>query len=225
MSSYLFRYGFSPGRQMRYVISIKGGVDIEMPMGNLNNPINMEMRISQKIVSCDADQAMIEVMIDHVSADKNVPAESLPKTGIASTMQMNSLGTVRWVGGNAAWQGAEHSMMRFPEQALQVGESWVQRVEDATGSATAFHTRYCFAGFDEDNENIMIFSTELFSGHPDDPASDLIGKGLFSYDESEKWIHGCSNHIEYRYRMPMPDNSGAFFTTRTVLQIEMERLA
>ncbi|PKL48686.1 MAG: hypothetical protein CVV42_08570 [Candidatus Riflebacteria bacterium HGW-Riflebacteria-2] len=225
MSSYLFRYGFLPGRQMRYVISIKGGVDIEMPMGNIKNPISMEMRISQKIASCDAEQAMIRVIIDHVSADKSVPAESLPKTGVESTMQMDSLGTVRWVGGNAAWQGAEHSMMRFPEQALQVGDSWVQRVEDASGSATAFHTRYCFVGCDEDNEKLMIFSTELFSGHPDDPASGLIGKGIFSYDDEEKWIHGCSNHIEYRYRMAMPDNSGEFFTTSTILQIEMERLS
>ncbi|PKL44304.1 MAG: hypothetical protein CVV41_06610 [Candidatus Riflebacteria bacterium HGW-Riflebacteria-1] len=225
MSSYLFRYGFSQNKQMRYVISIKGGVDIEMPMGNMNNPINMEMRISQKIVSFDAEQAIIRVVIDRVTADRNIPADSLPKTGVESVMQMDRLGTVRWVDGAAAWQGAEHSMMRFPEQALEVGDSWVQQVEDSSGAATTFHTRYSFAGVDEDNANLMIFSTELFSGHPDNPASGLVGKGVFSYDDEEKWIHGCSNHIEYRYRMPMPDNSGAFFTTTTVMQIEMERLA
>jgi hypothetical protein len=185
----------------------------------------MEMRISQKIVSFDAEQAMIKVIIDRVTADRNIPAESLPKTGVESVMQMDRLGTVRWVDGAAAWQGAEHSMMRFPEQALEVGESWVQLVEDASGAASTFHTRYCFAGFGEDNERLMIFSTELFSGHPDDPASQLVGRGVFSFDSEEKWIHGCSNHIEYRYRMAMPDNSGDFFTTSTTLQIEMERLS
>ena len=225
MSSYLFRYGFSKNKQMRYVIGIKGGIDIEMPMGNINNPINMEMRISQKIVDIDEGQAMIRVVIDRVTADRNIPAESLPKTGVGSIMKMDSLGTVRWVDGAAAWQGAEHSMMRFPEQALEVGESWVQQVEDASGAASTFHTRYCFAGFAEDNEHLMIFSTELFSGPPDDEGSQLVGRGVFTFDGAEKWIHGCSNHIEYQYRMAMPDNSGAFFTTRTTLQIEMERLS
>ncbi|EKD83677.1 MAG: hypothetical protein ACD_39C00529G0002 [uncultured bacterium] len=225
MTSYFFRYGFSQGKLMRYVISIKGGVDIEMPMGKMSNPINMEMRISQKIVSFDAEQAILKVVIDRVSADRNIPAESLPKTGVESVMQMDRLGSVRWVDGAAAWQGAEHSMMKFPEQPLEIGDSWVQPVEDASGAASSFHTRYCFAGFDEDNAKLMIFATELFSGHPDDPASGLVGKGVFSFDDEEKWIHGCSNHIEYRYRMAMPDNSGAFFTTTTVLQIEMERLA
>lgn len=225
MSTRLFRYGFSQNKQMRYVISIKGGVDLDLPMGKINNPINMEMRISQKIVSFDADRATIKVVIDRVSADRNVPAESLPKTGVESLMQMDSLGTVRWIDGAAAWQGAEHSMMRFPEQALGVGESWVQQVEDASGAASTFYTRYCFAGCDEDNENLMIFSTELFSGHPDNPESSLVGRGIFSFDSEEKWIHSCSNHIEYQYRMAMPDNSGDFFTTITTLQIEMERLS
>ncbi len=210
---------------MRYVISIKGGVDIELPMGNINNPVNMEMRISQKIDSCSGEQAKIRVVIDRVSADHKVPAESLPKTGVASIMQMDNLGSVHWAGGAAAWQGAEHSMMKFPEQALQVKDSWIQQVEDTAGTASPFYTRYTFTGFAEDNEHLMLFSTELFSGHPDDPASDVIGNGIFSFDDKEEWIHGCSNHIEYKFRMPMPDNSGAFFTTSTVLQIEMERLS
>ena len=115
---------------MRYVISIKGGVDIEMPMGKMNNPINMEMRISQRIVSFDAEQAIIRVIIDRVTADRNIPAESLPKTGVESVMQMDRLGTVRSVDGAAAWQGAEHSMMRFPEQALEVGRRYIWSCND-----------------------------------------------------------------------------------------------
>lgn len=210
---------------MSYVIAIKGGVNIEMPMGSIENPINMEMYISQIIESCDEEQAAIRVMIDKVRADRNIPAESLPKTGVESIMQMDNLGTVRWSGGAAAWQGAEHSMMRFPDQALQPGDDWIQRVEDASGSASPFYTRYLLAGRDKANADLMLFSSELFSGWPEDPASELIGKGVFSFDMQQKWIHGCSNHIEYRYRMPMPDQSGTFFTTNTVLQIEMERTA
>jgi len=224
MSSYIFRYGFSQGRQMRYRICISGSIDIELPMGNINNPIDMEMQISQKIVSCDSEEAIIKVVIDKVRADKKIPAESLPKTGVESVMEMDRLGSVRWVNGAAAWQGAEHSMMKFPAEALEPGDNWVQQVEDTSGTATAFHTRYCFTGFEENNEHIMVFATELYSAHPDNPDSQLIGCGTFTYDSEEQWIHGCSNHIEYNYRMPVPDNSGQFFTTRTVLKIEMERI-
>jgi hypothetical protein len=182
------------------------------------------MHISQTVVSCSENQALIKVCIDRVKADEHIPADQLPKTGIESMMQMDSLGSVRWVDGAAAWQGAEHSMMRFPENELQNGDSWVQVVEDVSGSATAFHTRYRFRGADKRNESLAVFSTELFDRHPDDLAAQLAGRGTFSFDLDSNWIQGCSNHLKYQYRIPVPDNPAMHFVATTILDIDMERL-
>lgn len=209
---------------MRYAINIAGSIDVTTPMGNMVNPIGIVMHISQKIVSCDDNQAMIMVCIDRVTADSSIPADKLPQTGVESFMQMDSLGTVRWVNGAAAWQGAEHSMMRFPDEALQVGDSWVQPVEDVSGTASAFHTRYRFKGLDKRNESLAVFTSELFSAHPDDAGSQLIGRGTFTFDFNTSWIRGCNNHLKYEYRMPVPENPAVHLVTTTTLDIDMEPL-
>lgn len=209
---------------MRYTIAINGAVDISTPMGSMSNPVKIDMQISQNIVSCDEMQAIVKVRIESVLADKRMPQEHLPKTGVDSVMEIDRLGNVRWLDGAAAWQGAEHSMMRFPDAALEPGDAWVQQVEDVSGSATPFYTRYRFTGHDRRNKRLMVFSTEMFSGHPDEPSSQSIGKGSFSFDLDENWIRDSSNRISYDYRMPVPDNPAMMIETKTTLQIEMERL-
>ncbi len=190
----------------------------------MSNPVNIDMYISQKIISCDDQQAVIRVRIDKVEADPRMSQEHLPKVGIDSIMQIDTLGNVRWLDGAAAWQGAEHSMMRFPEEPLESGDSWVQQVEDVSGSATPFHTRYRFNGFDRKNRKLMVFATEMFTGHPDHPDSESMGRGSFSFDVEEKWIHETSNHLVYEYRIPVPDNPALKIETKTTLNIDMERL-
>lgn len=224
MPKQIFRYSFAEAMHLRYEIVVDGSVKVATPMGEMNNPVNITMQISQTVVNCNENEAMIKVCIDQVKSDKNIPAESLPKTGVESFMRMDTLGNVRWVDGQAAWQGAEHSMMRFPDQALQPGDTWVQAVEDATGSATAFHTRYRFKGLDKKRDNLAVFTTELFSAHPDDSSAKVIGSGTFTFDLADNWISGCSNHICYDFRMPVPDNPAMSFVTTTTLDIDMERL-
>ena len=224
MSKYLFRYGFSTGKEMHYRITINGAVDISTPGGDMNNPVKIDMYISQKIVSCDEGQAVVKVRIENVHADPRMSKEHLPKAGVDSVMQIDALGNVRWLDGAAAWQGAEHSMMRFPDHALEPGDSWIQQVEDASGSATPFHTRYRFNGFDRKNRRLMVFMTEMFSGPPDDKDSQSIGRGTFTFDSEEKWIHDSSNRIVYEYQIPVPDNPAMKIVTRTTLNIDMERL-
>lgn len=224
MPKHLFRYTFEEGKLLRYQIVVDGSVKVATPMGEINNPVNITMQISQTVVNCNENEAMLKVCIDKVTSDKNIPADNLPKTGVESFMRMDTLGTVQWVNGQAAWQGAEHSMMRFPEQALQPGDTWVQAVEDASGTATAFHTRYKFKGLDKKNDNLAVFATELFSAHPDDSAAQVIGSGTFSFNLADSWISGCSNHISYDFRMPVPDNPSMSFVTTTTLDIDMERL-
>lgn len=224
MSKYLFRYAFSAGKEMHYSIAINGKIDVLTPGGNISNPVKITMNISQTVVSCEEHDAIIKVRIDKVTADSKIPQESLPKIGVDSLMHIDSLGKVRWVDGAAAWQGAEHSMMRFPEEELEIGDSWVQQVEDASGSATPFYTRYRFNGRDRRNKQLAVFATEMFSGHPDNPASQSAGKGSFTFSLEEHWIHDSSNQIKYAYQIPVPENPSMSIETRTVLNIDMEKL-
>ena len=224
MSKYLFRYGFAPGREMFYRIKVNGALDISTPGGMISNPVLIDLHISQKIISCDEKHAIVRVRIDDVIADPRMAKENLPKIGVDSIMQIDTLGNVRWVDGAAAWQGAEHSMMRFPEQPVEPGDSWVQQIEDAAGSATPFHTKYRFNGFDRKNRKLMVFSTEMFTGNPDDPGSQSMGSGSFSFNTVEQWIHDSSNRIVYQYSIPVPENPAMKIETRTTLHIDMERL-
>ncbi|MDD3146569.1 MAG: hypothetical protein PHD82_04650 [Candidatus Riflebacteria bacterium] len=224
MNKYLFRYGFVNGKEIFYRIAITGSVDITAPGGSMSNPVKIDMYISQKIISCDEEQAVVRVRIDNVVADPRMSKEHLPKIGVDSIMQIDRVGNVRWMDGAAAWQGAEHSMMRFPEEPLEPGDSWVQQVEDVSGSATPFHTRYRFNGFDRKNRQLMVFATEMFTAHPDDPESESMGRGTFSFDLEENWIHETSNRIVYSYRIPVPENPALKIETKTTLNIDMERL-
>lgn len=224
MNKYLFRYGFATGKEIKYAIAIGGSVVVTTTAGSIAHPVKIDMQISQKIISCDQQQAVVRVRIDSVKADERMPQEHLPKIGVDSVMEIDTLGSVRWLDGAAAWQGAEHSMMRFPVEPLEIGESWVQQVEDVSGSATPFHTRYRFNGHDRRNRRLMVFATEMFTGHPDEPSSRSIGKGSFTFDVDEQWIYDTSNRIRYDYRIPMPDNPATVIETRTTLNIDMERL-
>ncbi len=224
MSKYLFRYRFENGREMFFRIAVKGSLEIRTPNGTIRHPVGIDLNISQKIVSSDANQAIVRVRIENVAADPGMPKENLPQIGVDSIMQIDTLGNVRWVDGAAAWQGAEHSMMRFPEDPVEPGDSWVQPVEDVSGSATPFHTRYRFNGFDRKNRRLMVFATEMFTLHPDDPDAESMGKGTFSFDTQENWINDSSSNIVYEYRIPVPDNPAMKIETRTVLYIDMERL-
>jgi hypothetical protein len=183
------------------------------------------MKISQKIVSLEQDEALIAVCIDEVKADSSISPDQLPRCGTQSLMRMDRLGAVRWVDGQAAWQGAEHSMMKFPQDALSPGSKWVQPVEDATGSATPFYTLYEFKGLNRKNRRLAEFHTELHTGHPDSQDSRQTGKGRFLFDLNDNWIDSCDNFIEYQFEMPVPENPAVKIITETTLKIEMERIS
>jgi hypothetical protein len=224
MENYCFRYSFKQKDRLQYRILIAGQIKVESPVGDFRNPVGIEMQISQQILSEENETAVIAVTIDQVSSNVPIPEDQLPEIGKKSLMQMTPVGNVHWVEGAAAWQGAEYSMMRFPEEPLSVGNSWIQQVEDARGSASPFFTRYTFRGLDRKNRRLAEFRTELFTGHPEDPESVGAGSGRFCFNLDECWIESCENHIEYRFSMPFPQDPAQKIITHTVLQIDMERI-
>ncbi|MDD2623369.1 MAG: hypothetical protein PHQ02_00920, partial [Candidatus Riflebacteria bacterium] len=86
MSKYLFRYKFVQGKEIKYKIGINGGLDIVTPSGIIANPIKMEMRVSQKIIACEDDCAVVSVTVDSVTAADDMPKERLPEVGASSVM-------------------------------------------------------------------------------------------------------------------------------------------
>lgn len=224
MEKYCFRYSFSHREKFFYKIRIAGKIQVVSPVGSFANPVGIELDISQQIVSCEDEQAFIAVTIERVAANVEIPADQLPEPGKKSIMRMDELGNVFWVEGNAAWQGAEYSMMRFPEEPLSPGEYWDQQVEDAQGNASPFFTRYVFAGLNRKNKRLAEFKTELFTGDPALRETLSAGSGRFYFDLDEKWIDSCDNHIEYRFAMPFPEDPARQIVTHTSLQIEMDRI-
>jgi hypothetical protein len=224
MEKISFRYSLLPGKNFAYRILVAGMVRVSSPMGEFTNPVGIEMTISQKILSVDNEEALIGVVIDSVKADKAIAQDQLPEPGRESIMRMDPLGKVKWIDGQGAWQGAEHSMMKFPVEPIGPGESWVQRVEEPSGAASPFYTRYCFKGLNKKNRKLAEFETELFNGHPDDPANIRSGQGVFYFDFDENWIDSCENHLQYIFSMPIPEDPSLVLSTETRLQIDMERL-
>ena len=223
MEKYDFKYKLKPGKSLSYKILIKGGVEVASPMGSYENPIEMEMDISQKILSVENEEGVISVVIDKVHSSQPVDESKLPKPGQESIMTMDERGKVRWVEGKSAWQGSEHSMMKFPSYPLEVDESWVQRVEDSSGKPSPFFTRYVFKGLNKKKRRLAEFNTELYCGNPDDPSSHKSGNGFFYFDLDEKWIDSCDNTVEYVISMPFPQDPSQLITTTTRLVIEMNR--
>lgn len=223
MEKYLFRYSFTNKEKISYRIAIAGQIIVQSPVGSFKNPVGIEMEISQQIVAEEIDSALIAVTIDKVVANRQIPAEQLPEIGKKSVMRMDPLGNVFWVDGNAAWQGAEYSMMRFPDEPVSPGQFWDQQVEDARGNASPFFTRYTFAGMNRKKRRLADFRTGLFTGHPSAPDSVSAGSGCFCFDIEEKWIDSCENFIEYRFAMPFPEDPSQQIVTHTRLHIEMER--
>ncbi len=222
--SYLFRYKFVPGKEIRYRIDITGSLDFVAPGEKMKNPINMEMVIGQHIVSCDEKEAIIKVQIEEVKAAPNMPQDKLPEVGSNSVMKMDVLGNTSWVNGKAAWEGAEHSLMVFPEQELQPGDSWVRQTEDASGTAGVFFTKYRLNGFDRKFKHLTNFTTELFSGNPEEAGSISIGKGVFSFNSEDGWIENSGTFIKHESIIPVPDMPNMKIRTITSLNIQMERI-
>lgn len=224
MEKYFFRYSFANKDPFEYNIIIAGRIEVKSPVGSFCNPVGIEMAISQQIVSVEEGSALLAVTIEKVEAKQPISPEQLPQIGKKSIMRMDELGNVFWVEGNAAWQGAEYSMMRFPEEPLSPGEFWDQQVEDAQGQASPFFTRYIFAGMNRKKRNLAEFRTELFTGNPAAKNSVSAGTGRFCFNSEEKWIESCENQIEYRFSMPFPEDPSLTIETHTYLQIEMERI-
>ena len=199
MNKYLFRYGFVKGKEIRYNILTTGSFKLIGPGGETSTPINIEMIVSQLIEDCDENRALIKVCIEKAVADCDIPKENMPEVGKSFAMETDSLGNCKWIEGKTGWQGAEHSLMRFPENEIEIGDTWIQMVEDAAGSAPPFYNRYRLNGRDRKNPDLIIFSSEIYSGHLDLRESRNLGKSSFTFNLADKWLQDSEVRIKHEY--------------------------
>ena len=159
-----------------------------------------------------------------ISGGEPLCKENMPEVGKSYIMETDSLGNCKWVDGKAGWQGAEHSLMRFPENEIEIGDTWVQMVEDAAGSAPPFYNRYRLNGRDRKNPDLIIFSSEIYSGHPDLRESRNLGKSSFTFNLADKWIQDSDVRIKHEYMFPVPQRPDILLRGKTVLNVDMERI-
>ncbi len=226
MNKYLFRYGFEKGKNIRYKILTTGSFKLMGPEGETSTPISIDMEISQFIEDCDetGSNAILKVTIDKTVANCDIPKENLPEVGKSYVMNIDSLGNSKWVNGQVGWQGAEHSLMRFPENEIEIGDTWIQKVEESAGSAPPFYNRYRLNGRDRRNQDLIIFSSEIYSGHPDSRQSKNLGKSSFTFNLADKWIQDSEVRIKYEYMIPVPQRPGLLLRGKTVLNVDMQRI-
>lgn len=224
MNRYLFRYGFEKDKEIRYNISTTGSFKLSGPAGETTAPIRITMVISQKVEGCDEDNGIIKVTIEKAEADKDIPKENMPEAGKNFSMEMDSLGNCKWVDGKAGWQGAEHSMMRFPKEEIEIGDTWVQMMEQTANGALPFYNRYRLNGRDRRNSDLIVFSSEIYSGHPDSRESRNLGSGSFTFNLVDKWIQDSEIRIKYEYLIPVPQHPEVLIKAKTILNVDMQRL-
>ncbi len=225
MNKYLFRYGFVKGKEIRYKILTTGSFKLLGPAGESSTPINIQMEVSQYIESCDENKAIIKFCIDKAVAECDIPKENMPEVGKHFYMETDSLGNCKWVNGKAGWQGAEHSLMRFPENEVEIGDTWVQKVENESSPSMPFYNRYRLNGRDRKNKDLIIFSSEIYSGHPDLPGSINLGKSNFTFNLSDRWIQDSEVRIKHEYMIPVPQRPGLILRGKTILNVDMQRLS
>ncbi len=226
MNKYLFRYGFEKGKEIRYKIQTTGSFKLSGPAGESSTPIKIDMEISQLIEECSEDNsnAILKVCIEKAIADCDIPKENLPQVGKSYLMKIDSLGNCEWVDGKVGWQGAEHSLMRFPEEEIEIGDTWIQKVEEASASALPFYNRYRLNGRDRRNQDLIIFSSEIYSGHPDSRDSKNLGRSNFTFNLADKWIQDSEVRIKHEYMIPVPQRPGLLLKGKTVLNVDMQRI-
>lgn len=221
MENILFEYKFLPAKEYNYRVEINGSMNVDTPMGRMENPIEIKLTIGQKIIDVKNDLGIIEVVIKYAKAGKCMGQVPLPEIGKASKMSMTNSGKVVWLGDGPGWQGAEYSQMQFPEKEITKGDSWFQVSEATAGSAEPLKTRYTYTGMDK---QIAAFVSEMFTGQYMGHGFQLIGKGSFTFEFEEGWILQTRNRLNHTYKMPVPDNPGLLMTTETVLDIAMYRI-
>lgn len=224
MNIYLFRYGFEVGKTIRYKIDTTGSFRLTGPAGEEHTPIDIGLVMSQTVESSDGDKGIVKVAIEKVKANCDIPKDKMPEVGSFYRMEMDALGNSRCLEGSQGWPGSEHSMMIFPKNEIEIGDTWVQKMEETSSQQVPFYNRFRLNGRDRRNTDLINFATEVYAGDPMNPKTKSVGKGSFTFNLVDKWIQNSDVRIKYEYVIPVPQRPDIILFGKTILNVDMERI-
>ena len=220
-----FKYNFDIGQNLFYKIKITGNMLVSSPMGEVDNPIDILLKISQKVVDIESEIAILDMAIIDAEKGPSMGDIPLPEIGQVSKLKINLKGKASWLAGQPSWQGAEFSQMEFPQNSIAPGDSWVQEFEPGQGGALPYFSRYTYLEDIKSNDSsFAVFGSELFIEENHGLTEKELGTGNFRFNIDEGCIEGCSNDICHHFKMPLPENPALLIETTTNLKIEMERI-
>lgn len=222
-----FRYDWAKGQRLFYRVTVRGGVEVETPMGLQNNPIHIEMEIRQAVEDANADLATMSMYIMLARMFQNGDSAALPEEGQTSVLWLDRRGKVEIVSGTGAWQGSEIAQMHFPEAAMKPGDSWEQTSRTAGPPVTETRTRYTFAGMtDRGGNRLAEFTSEMLlepgAGQVGDP--NAVSRGRTWFDPARGQVIETIADSKFTFFVPVPDQPNMLARSMTTLHTEMKLL-
>jgi len=226
-ASQTFRYDWAKGQKLYYKVIVRGGVEVETPMGTQNNPVHIEMEIRQTVEDANADLATMSMLIMLARMFQDGEAASLPEEGQTSVLWLDRRGKVEIVSGTGAWQGSEIAQMYFPAEPMNPGDSWVQTSRTAGPPVTETSTRYTFAGMtDRKGGKLAEFTSEMLlqpgAGQVGDP--NAVSRGRTWFDTTLGQVVETIADSRFTFFVPVPDQPNMLARSTTTLHTEMKLL-
>lgn len=220
-----FRYDWAKGQRLFYRVTVRGGVEVETPMGLQNNPIRIEMEIRQTVEDASADLATMSMLILLARMFQNEESAVLPEEGQTSVLWLDRRGKVEIVSGTGAWQGSEIAQMYFPEGPMKPGDSWEQTSRTAGPPVTETRTRYSFTGMTErEGKKLAEFMSEMLlepgAGQIGDP--NAVSRGRTWFDPVLGQVIETIADSRFTFFVPVPDQPNMLARSTTTLHTEMK---
>jgi len=221
-----FRYDWVKGQRLYYRVIVRGGVEVETPIGVQTNPIHIEMDIRQTVEDAGADLATMSMFIVLARMFQDGEAAALPEEGQTSVLWLDRRGKVEIVSGTGAWQGSEIAQMHFPEGPIKPGDGWDQTTRTPGPPATETQTRYTFMGMaDRGGKSLAEFSSEMLlepgaTTQIGDP--NAVSRGRTWFDPVLGQVIETIADSKFTFFVPVPDQPNKLARSTTTLHTEMK---
>ncbi|HEY9072298.1 MAG TPA: hypothetical protein VIV61_18705 [Candidatus Ozemobacteraceae bacterium] len=220
-----FRYDWTKGQKLFYLVTVRGGVDVETPMGVQSNPVHIEMQIRQSVEDASKDLATMSMLILVARMIQDGDSAPLPEEGQTSVLWLDRRGKVEIVSGTGAWQGSEVAQMHFPEQPLKPGDSWVQKNRTQGQTVTETATRYTYTGMTaRSGKRLAEFESEMLleSGEKQVGDPSAISRGRTWFDPDLGQVVETIADSRFTFFVPVPDQPNMLARSSTTLHTEMK---
>lgn len=220
----VFSYKFPENRTLKYMIIVKGAVEIDSGMGVQTNPIHIEMEVHQHTRKTDGKSAELELEVVLARIFEGTRSAPLPEEGDKSIMTIDERGNLTFIRGTGDFKGQEFAQMIFPEKPIQPGDSWYQKTESKLGSDVETRTKYTYSGMTRHGAHLcakfdaeMVLAGRQSAQH--EPNAKSKGETLFSVELGA--VVRTVADSRFTFQMPFPEDPSITIKSTTTLRTEM----